>query len=149
MLGSRLIPLVLISGVTLGFLACGGDQVELTELLDSGAQPLPVEEVEASGSRDGDVTQAQFTLRGAGGLEMVLDLEIGYDPQPILRGGTWTYQGPTGDATGTVEAEAVLFAGGQGQGVNVGGVYVLEEDGRPRFRVDLPMTAVQAPDWTP
>ena len=129
--------------------ACGGQEAEVRELLDSGAQPLPVSAVEAEGERDGAVTQARFTFTGPGALELVLNLEIGYDPQPILRQGTWTYVGPTGESEGLVVAEAVIFSGGQGEGASVGGVYVLEEESGPRFRVDLPLTPIQTPGWQP
>lgn len=129
--------------------ACGGKQAELFEILDSGAQPLPVNEVQAEGERDGATTQARLTFLGPGSLELVLDLEIGYDPQPVLSGGSWTYQGPTGEGSGTVVAEAVTFSGGQGEGASVGGLYVLEDASGPRFRVDLPLTAIQTPGWTP
>lgn len=128
---------------------CGEEQAEVFELLDSGPQPLPVTELRAEGQRDGAATRAQLEFLGPGSLQLVLHLDIGYDPQPVLNGGSWTYQGPTGEGAGTVVAEAVTFSGGQGEGASVGGVYVLEDGNGPRFRVDLPLTAIQTPGWTP
>ena len=143
------IPAALLALFCVALVACGGQQAEVLELLDSGPQPLPVTGVEAEGDRDGAVTKARFTFTGPGALELVLSLEIGYDPQPVLRRGTWTYVGPTGESDGGVVAEAVTFSGGQGEGASVGGVYLLEEESGPRFRVDLPLTAIQTPAWQP
>lgn len=134
-----------------GVLGCGGNagsgDFVVEELLESGASALPLEFVDVEGQRDGARTRATFHFGGAS-TELHVELVLTYDPQPVLGEGNWRYRGPTGTAEGTVRAESVRFVGGQGEGVSVGGVYVLEEAGHSRFRVRLPLTAI-AQGWSP
>ena len=132
----------------LALAACGeGEGARVEELLDSGAAVLPVELTAVDGLRDGDLTRARLDFRGGTATHLRLDLGVAYDPQPVLRDGSWRYEGPTGRAQGTVEAEHVRFIGGQGDGAQIGGVFLLVEAGRRRFRVRLPLTEVQTRAW--
>ena len=128
--------------------ACQGEKTaRVEELLDSGAALLPVELESVEGQRDGASTRASFVFRGSADTEMRVELVVAYDPQPVLRSGRWTYSGPTGMGAGTIEAESVRFVGGQGEGASVGGVYLLHQDGRARFRLDLPLQGIDS-GWT-
>lgn len=134
------------------FAACGGERTVSTaarveELLESGPAVLPLELAYVEGERDGAMSRAKFHF-GGGSTELHVELLVAYDPQPTLADGSWTYRGPTGTGEGPVRAESVRFVGGQGEGVSVGGVYLLLEDGHSRFRVSLPLTSI-APAWNP
>lgn len=142
------VPLLMIAL----FAACGGESTSssaarVEELLESGAAVVPMELAHVKGERDGAMSRAKFHF-GGGSAELHVDLLVAYDPQPSLAEGSWTYRGPTGTGEGPVRAESVRFVGGQGEGISVGGVYLLLEDGRSRFRVSLPLTSI-APAWNP
>lgn len=147
---------VLLALLVPGMIACGGrdggsgaadEATRIEELLESGPAPLDVELASVDGERDGAQSRAVF-LFGGHSTELRLELVLAYDPQPVLSWGEWSYRGPTGTGEGTVRAESVRFVGGQGEGVSIGGVYVLEENGHSRFRVRLPLTSI-APSWSP
>jgi hypothetical protein len=146
----RLFVLLLVISA---FAACGGGErvdsstARVEELLESGPAVLPLELAHWEGERDGAMSRATFHFGGRSA-ELHLDLHIAYDPQPTLAEGNWTYRGPTGTGEGPVRAESVRFVGGQGEGISVGGVYLLLEAGHSRFRVSLPLTAI-APAWNP
>ena len=146
-----LVCFVVIAGLAAS-LGCGGgaggaDAVRIEELLESGPAELDLVLASVDGQRDGAQSRATFHFSGAS-TELHLDLVLEYDPQPVLSSGTWNYRGPTGTGEGTVRAESVRFVGGQGEGVSVGGVYLLEEEGSSRFRVRLPLTSI-AQAWRP
>lgn len=135
---------ILILTVFVALLAgCAGESGPTVMRL-VGASPGLVEVTSWSmdGSRDGATTTATARLALAGGEALTLELELSYDPQPVLAGGRWAL----GDQAGTVTAERVRFVGGQGEGPSVGGDYVLvDERNLPRFRVQLPLTPVARP----
>lgn len=121
---------------------CGSTQeARVEELSSTGAYPLPVTLAAAEGGRDGYRTQVTFRFEGGTDTELVVELTLAVNPQATLEGGRWQYVGPTGRAHGEVTAESLRFVGGQGEGASVGGVFVLQEGGTPRFRVTLPLTS--------
>jgi hypothetical protein len=134
--------LYLVMLVTL-LAGCGGESGPTVMRL-VGASPGLVEVTSwtLDGSRDGATTRATARLVLASGETMTLDLELSYDPTPVLAGGRWQ----VGDQGGSVTAEHIRFVGGQGEGPSVGGDYVLvDERMLPRFRVQLPLTPVARP----
>lgn len=108
--------------------------------------PVATSDYSIDGARDGASTTAilHFTIAGQARLEVTLQLS--YDPTPILSAGSWQIDGEAG---GGVRAESLDFVGGQGEGPSVGGIFVLETDGLPRYRLKLPLTAVAEPRWAP
>lgn len=123
--------------------ACGGPEGPTVMSL-VGASPgiLEVTSWSLDGQRDGARTRAIVSFQLAGGQELSVDLLLAYDPQPVLEQGTWA----TGTGGGSVTAERVRFVGGQGQGPSVGGDYVLVDDRNlPRFRIQIPLTAISTP----
>ena len=132
--------------------------VVLLVVLGAGcASEVPVERLEGdaatatgyaladvSGARDGAQTTARFVFEEPGAEDLILEVTLGYDPQPVLVAGSWS----RGATRGTVHAETVRFVGGQGQGPSVGGTYRLERDSVARFRVHVPLTRIED-GWTP
>ena len=106
-----------------------------------------VDSYEISGKRDGAVTRVSAELKLATGERLRLELEVRYDPQPVLGAARWTLDDNQG-AAGDVRTESLKFLGGQGEGPSFGGRFRLEENGTPRFRVVLPLRPVDQPEWT-
>lgn len=117
------------------------------ELVEGGASTeVSCQLTRAEGMRDGDRTRAEFVLAVSGHGELRLELHLAYNPETYLESGSWSdgegHEGP-------VRAEAISFVGGQGQGVSAGGTFALEEGASTRWRVTLPLTALQQPGWKP
>ena len=122
--------------------ACGIDANPTVERATAdGYEVLTVESWNIDGLRDGARTRALVVLTLGDGRELQFELVLDYDPAPVLTQGSWS----SGGAGGTVQAEAVRFVGGQGDGPSVGGQYLLLENGEPRFRVVLPLSRIATP----
>lgn len=129
--------------VFLLLVGCGSDAP--VERLDGDAPTTTAYTLaEATGDRDGAQTSARFVFTASGEDDLVLDVVLGYDPQPTLVSGSWH----RGAVAGDVRSEGVRFVGGQGEGPSVGGTYRLEDASGPRFRVTLPLTRVGG-GWGP
>ncbi len=75
-----------------------------------------------------------------------MTMEIAYDPQPVLSGGNWQIDGDA-PASGSVTERSMKFFGGQGEGPSLGGGFELNQNGTPRFRIQVPLRPVRAPNW--
>jgi hypothetical protein len=106
-----------------------------------GYESLTVESWSIEGQRDGARTRALVSLTLGDGRQLRLELVLAYDPAPVLAEGNWS----SGGAGGTIQAEAVRFVGGQGDGPSVGGRYLMLENGESRFRVNLPLSRIAIP----
>jgi len=145
MLRSPRVLIFLLASLGLG--ACSGqDSAKLEELVNGAWLEHPVQVYEISGQRDGASTHALATLEFGKSRRLHLEFEVEYNPTPSLGTGSWKLEG-VGQAEGTIVAESIRFTGGQGQGPSIGGRFQLDEDGSPRFRVELPLRAVDAPRW--
>jgi len=134
-------------GLVASAIACGrGADPRVEAWTDEQWQAVATSAFSIEGKRDGATTVATARCTLASQQRLELKLEIVYDPIPELRSGSWTSSGGT---SGSVRAESVQFAGGQGEGPSVGGVFVLETDGTPSYRVRLPLSAVATPRWKP
>jgi len=132
-----------ILALLLVLVGCAAD-VPVEEFVDGQAAPTDFVLAKVSGDRDGDRTAARVVFED-GARQLVLDITLAYDPQPVLALGEWTL----GDESGPVQAEVVRFVGGQGEGPSVGGVYRLDTlEGDSRFRVNVPLTPVEE-SWGP
>jgi hypothetical protein len=136
----------------LAFLAllagCSGNAEPRLEVWEDGAyQPRAVSAYEIDGERDGAATRAVALLTLAGGERLRLELVVVYDPSPALGSGEWSING-TGGGGGTARAESIKFLGGQGEGPSLGGRFLLDENGGPRYRVTLPLRPVSPRTWT-
>ncbi len=109
-------------------------------------KPRTVSAYEITGKRDGATTRAIAVLTLESGERLRLELEVVYDPAPVLASGRWNLDGA--QALGEVRAESVRFVGGQGEGPSLGGRFRLNANGSPRFRVVLPLRPVDQPRWT-
>lgn len=111
---------------------------------DGAFKPLALVDYEISGQRDGGTTRAVVILTLASGEVLRVDLEIVYNPTPVMQSGRWSLDGP-GGGDGEVRPLSVTFLGGQGEGPSVGGRFRLDENGRARFRLFLPPRPVGQP----
>ena len=98
----------------------------------------PVSAYTISGARDGASTQATALFTLANGDRLSVELHVAYNPTPVLAGGHWRREGSSPEE-GEVREESLKFLGGQGATPSVGGRFVLEKDGAPRWRVVLPV----------
>jgi hypothetical protein len=108
--------------------------------------PVALSDYEINGQRDGATTRAVAILTIATGEQLRVELEIAYNPTPVMQSGRWSLDGPEGGA-GEVRPESVTFLGGQGEGPSVGGRFRLDENGRARFRLFLPPRPVGQPNY--
>jgi hypothetical protein len=138
----RLLILVVLLG------GCSGKSEPRLEVWEGGIyQPRALSGFEFTGERDGAATRvvAIFTLES--GEQLRLALEVTYDPTPALGAGVWRIDGPRSGG-GEAKAESLKFLGGQGEGPSLGGRFRLEEDGKTRFRVVLPLRPVERSNWS-
>ena len=138
---SYLLPLLLTAA------ACGGPREPTVEAwLDSAWTPVVVNTYAIAGKRDGQRTEAVARFGLQDGAQLQVEMEVSYNPQPVLSAGHWTYTGETSDA-GTVIERSMKFTGGQGEGPSLGGSFRLDHQGQPRFRVVLPLRPISQPKW--
>ena len=127
---------------------CSDEAEPRLEVWEDGIyQPRTLSAYEITGKRDGATTRAVATLTLESGDRLQLELVMVYDPTPALRSGHWSLDGTQAGA-GEVRAESVRFLGGQGEGPSLGGRFRLDENGRTRFRVVLPLRPVGQTNWT-
>jgi len=131
--------------MAVALLGCHRGGARLEVHTQAGWQEKPVVEVVASGRRDGYRTEATFQVVRPDDRPITITLTIAVDPTAHLAAGQWQEPGRGG---GTVTPLHLDFLGGQGEGVSVGGRYLLEGDGGPRYRVTLPTTLLRE-GWGP
>jgi hypothetical protein len=121
--------------------ACSRSGVTVEEHTAAGWRPAAYRLMSMESHRDGYVTASSFQLAGDAGAVLHLVLNVAVNPTARLESGRWsaTVQGET--AAGDVMPIQVEFLGGQGSGASVGGRFLLQQDGKPRYRVYLPATA--------
>ncbi|MBT4098333.1 MAG: hypothetical protein HOE86_11850, partial [Gemmatimonadetes bacterium] len=120
--------------------ACGGPEEPIVEVwLDSAWQPVAVSAYSIDGQRDGGKTKAVASFHLQDGAVLHVELEVGYDPQPVLSAGHWNYALADTSLDGIVVERSMRFFGGQAEGPSLGGTFRLDRKGQPRFRVELPV----------
>ena len=139
---ASLLPFLIFLYLITGCAQNSGPRVEAWR--DGAYQPVSVESYSLDGSRDGSTTRAEATLTLEDGRQLLLQLELYYNPTPELVSGRWTLD----EEAGAISAENIRFAGGQGEGPSVGGSFRLERDAAPAYRVELPLRAI-ASGWMP
>ncbi len=88
------------------------------------------------GTRDGDRLDVRAIYRAAPGEQITLDLRFTVGVPTSLKTGGWTGVG----SGGTVRERSVTFLGGQSGPPSIGGRFdLLTPDGKPRFRVTIPL----------
>ena len=113
----------------------------LDELVNGVYKSRIVTNYEVNGMRDGATTQVFIKILLENGERVQLDLEIVYNPAPILRSGYWHVDGKQ-SGSGNVQAKSIRFLGGQGDSPSLGGRFELNEDSRSRFRVVVPLRPI-------
>lgn len=127
--------------------ACGGPEEPTVETwIDSAWTPVAVKTYSIDGRRDGQKTRAVALFGLQDGAHLQVEVEVSYNPQPILSAGHWTHTGETSSG-GTVVERSMKFSGGQGEGPSLGGSFRLDLQGQPRFRIVLPLRPVSKPKW--
>jgi hypothetical protein len=127
--------------------ACGGaDEPTVEAWVDGSWTPVVVADYTIAGKRDGQRTTAVATYELQEGGKLRVQLEVSYNPQPVLSAGRWAYTGAT-RSEGTVVERSMKFFGGQGEGPSLGGRFRLDQDRQPRFRIVLPLRPVNQPTW--
>ena len=99
------------------FLLFGGcannDEPRLDEFVNDLYQPRIVTNYQVSGKRDGATTQVFIIYQLENDERLQLELEITYNPVPVLRSGYWKIDGKE-SSSGNVQAKSLKFLGGQG-----------------------------------
>ena len=122
------------------------DEPGLDELVNDLYQPRIVTNYQVSGKRDGATTQAFIIFQLENNERLQLELEITYNPVPVLQSGYWKINGKE-SSSGSVQAKSLKFLGGQGEGPSLGGQFQLEDNSQPRFRVFIPLRPINKPKW--
>jgi hypothetical protein len=135
-----LIYLVLLGGCS------SNTEPQLEEWADGVYQARRVSAYGVTGKRDGGTTRAVVTITLESGERLYLELKVDYNTKPVLSEGHWRLEGTHADS-GAVHAESLRFLGGQSEGPSLGGRFRLDENGRPRFRVVLPLRPVEESKW--
>ena len=132
--------ILLIGGCT------NNDNPLLDELVNGVYKSRTVTNYQVNGMRDGATTQVSVKFVLENGERVQLELEVVYNPTPVLRSGFWRLDGKISDS-GNVKAKSMKFLGGQGEGPSLGGRFELEEGSQSRFRVVVPLRPVNKPNW--
>jgi hypothetical protein len=127
--------------------ACGGpDEAAVEAWIDEAWVAVPVTDYSIDGERDGSTTTAVAILTLGDGVHLRMELQVSYNPQPILSSGRW-YSDSTMPEEGTMVERSMKFFGGQGEGPSLGGRFQLNQDNQPRFRIVLPLQTVSQPKY--
>jgi hypothetical protein len=135
--------LVCAAALTLALtVGCAANDEPGVEVFENGAyHARVVRAYEISGARDGATTRVTGVFTLDYGDRIRVELEISYNPTPVLASGRWTREGDTTEQ-GEAREESLKFLGGQGAKPSVGGRFRLESNGAPRFRVTMPTRPV-------
>ena len=122
------------------------DEPLLDELVNGVFKSRTVTNYQVNGMRDGATTQVSIEFVLENGERVQLDLEVLYNPTPILRSGFWRLDGKQ-SGSGNVKSKSIKFLGGQGEAPSLGGRFELEEGSQSRFRVVVPLRPINKPNW--
>ena len=122
------------------------DEPLLDELVNGVYKSRTVTDYQVNGTRDGATTEVSIKFVLENGERVELELEVVYNPTPILRSGFWHVDGKH-YGSGNVLAKSLKFLGGQGEAPSIGGRFELEEGSQSRFRVVVPLRPVNKPNW--
>ena len=122
------------------------DEPLFDKWVNGSYQPRTVTNYQTYGTRKGETTQVFIIFQFENDERAQLELEVTYNPIPILSSGHWRIDGNKSSA-GDVRAISLKFLGGQGDGPSLGGSFQLEESSKPRFRVVIPLRPINKPKW--
>ncbi|SVA94186.1 uncharacterized protein METZ01_LOCUS147040, partial [marine metagenome] len=120
------------------------DEPLLDELVNGVYKSRTVTNYQVNGMRDGATTQVSVKFVLENGERVQLELEVVYNPTPVLRSGFWRLDGNL-SGSGNVKAKSMKFLGGQGEGPSLGGRFELEEGSQSRFHVVVPLRPINNP----
>ena len=129
------------------FVGCANNNEPVfDEWVDGLYQPRTVTNYKIHGKRDGATTQVFINFEVENIKNIELELEVTYNPSPILSSGHWKIV-ENKLVSGDVRPIALKFLGGQGEGPSLGGSFELEYKSHPRFRVVIPLRPINKPTW--
>jgi hypothetical protein len=124
---------------------CANRNEATVDTWDNGAyHPVVFKAFEIAGEREGATTAATAVFTFKDGARLQVDLQVAYNPTPVLASGRWQLDGPFA-GEGDVRAESIKFLGGQGEAPSLGGRFILSKNGTPRFRVFIPSRPLPHP----
>ena len=122
------------------------DEPLIDELVNGVYESRIVTNYQVNGMRDGATTKVSIKFVLENGERVQLELEVVYNPRPILRSGFWRLDGKQ-SGSGNVKAKSIKSLGGQGEAPSLGGRFELEEGSQSRFRVVVPLRPINKPNW--
>ena len=136
--------------ITLAMLGCNNKDEPFIQELDNENNEknrfLTIVDYQVTGTRDGDVSKANYNFIVENGEKIQLYLEVFYNPTPTLRSGFWSLTGSKA-CSGYVRSKSLKFLGGQGEAPSLGGRFELLEKSHPRFFVSIPLRPIKEISW--
>jgi hypothetical protein len=120
----------------------------IDEMVNGVYLPRTVLASDITGHRNGATTMVWAALTLQDNRQLRVELEVNYNPTPVLGAGHWQVDGSNG-GSGDVRADSIKFLGGQGEGPSFGGRLRLMENGDARFRLTLPLQPLRQPSFPP
>jgi|TARA_B110000240_G_scaffold115533_1_gene129553 hypothetical protein len=129
------------------FLGCvNNDDPKFEELVDGLFITRTITNYKTYGKRDGALTQGFIIFQLENNESIQLELEVTYNPIPILTSGYWkTLENES--IRGKVQTISLKFLGGQGEGPSLGGSFDLKYKSETRFKVFIPLRPINKPKW--
>jgi len=138
---------LLLTAVSVALLVnCGGPGSPVIIDVSDGREIPDYRLLSVTGSRDGDRLPVEIVLEGPhGSLSLTLLFQVGVPTR--LESGEYEWARDSGTFEGPVKERSVTFLGGQSDRPNLGGAFeLLDESGKPLFRVTIPTHPVTKPD---
>jgi len=130
-------PALTIAAVTLLVLAgCRTKDAKPVEDLAGGHNVSRFALTSLRGTRDGDRLDVRAAFGGGAGEQIQIELRFAIGIPTSLKAGTWAGLGNSG----AVKERSVTFLGGQSGPPSIGGRFdLVAPDGRPLYRVTIPL----------
>ena len=116
------------------------------EWVNGSYQSRTVTNYQVSGKRDGATTEVFIIFQFKNDERVQLELEVAYNPSPILSSGHWQIDGKK-SSSGDVRAISLKFLGGQAEAPSLGGTFELKENFQTRFKVIVPLRPINKLEW--
>jgi len=121
---------------------CGFSGAPVRDL--TGDEDMSLYKLQAlRGMRDGDHLSVQAMLSDSSSV-LSVDMRFVVGSPTKLESGKWHWTGTSRMSIGDVSARSVTFLGGQDGPPSIGGSFdLLDQEGTPRYRMNIPVTVVK------
>ncbi len=121
---------------------CGFSRTPVRDL--TGDEDMSLYKLQAMrGMRDGDHLSVQAMLSDSSSV-LSVDMRFVVGSPTKLESGKWHWTGTSRMSIGDVSARSVTFLGGQDGPPSIGGSFdLLDQEGSPRYRLNIPVTVVK------